>query len=427
MDLLFKNVTAVTMEKDKPIIKNTNIGVKDGCVTFDPINTGRVIDCSGKVLIPGLYNCHVHSPMSLLRGYASDMKLEEWLFDYIVPAEQKIKGINNAVYVGAMLSIAEMIASGTVAFNDMYFGLADIARAIDEAGVKANLSNGLLSFEPDNFDYKLSGEYKDTRDILETYHKKSHNRIKAEASLHCAYTTHPEAWKQVSEFAKENNLTMHVHLSETITEHNKCLQMFKITPAEAFRSGGVFDIPALAAHACWISEDDMDILADYNVTVAHNPVSNLKLASGIAPIAELQKRGVNIVLGTDGMASNNSHDLFEEIKLASILQKFNMEDPTAAPALSVLKMATVNGAKAQGRMGGQIKEGYDADLVLLDFDNPRQIPCHDFVTNLVYSTSGRDVVMTMCQGRILYENGEYNTIDIEKIKYEAKKIAEAVV
>ena len=417
------------MEESNPVIKNVDVGVKDELITFNTNNQTavRTIDGTGKVLIPGMYNCHAHSPMTLLRGFANDTALEDWLFNHIFPAEQKIKGIPNAVYTGATLAIAEMIASGTIAFNEMYFGLPLVAKAVEEAGVRANLCNAVLSFEPDNYDYTKSSEYEETAEILNTYHKAAHGRIKANASLHCAYTTHPAAWQQVTEFAKKHEINMQVHISESLAEHNKSIEMFGMTPVEAFSKYGVFDVPTVAAHACWVTEDDIQKLAHHNVTVAHNPVYNLKLASGTAPIDDMQKKGINITLGTDGVASNNSHDLFEEIKLASILQKRMKDDPTAVPALSAIKMATVNGAKAFGnKLGGIIKEGYEADLVMLDFNNPRQIPCYDPLVNLAYSTTGRDVVMTLCQGKILYEHGEFKTIDIEKVMHEAKGIGEKI-
>ena len=440
MDLLFKNITAVTMQPVSPVIQNADIGVKDGRIIILKDNSQksdnqkenqpiakRIIDGTGKVLIPGLYNCHTHIPMSLLRGFANDLSLETWLFDHIFPAEKKIKEMPGAVYTAAMLSIAEMISSGTIAFSEMYFGLPEIARAVDEAGVKANLSNSVISFDPNGYNYRSSNDCIETLHVIENYHKAPHKRIKAEAGLHCAYTTHPEAWRQVSEFAKEHNIGMHVHLSETVAEHNKSLELFDLTPASAFASHGVFDVPATAAHACWVSEDDMEILAEKGVTVVHNPVSNLKLASGVAPIVDMMKKGINITLGTDGMASNNTHDLFEEIKIASILQKCAQEDPTALSAYETLEMATVKGAKAQQRQGGMIADGYDADLVMLDFDTPRQIPCYDPIVSLAYSTTGRDVSMTLCQGRVLYENGEYKTIDIEKILHEVKNITNELV
>jgi len=422
MDILFKNVTAVTMQKDKPVLQNANIGVKDGRITFAESKASRTIDGTGKVLIPGLYNCHAHSPMTLLRGYGNDLRLEPWLQDYVWPAEAKIKGIEGAVRSGALLAIAEMISSGTISFNDMYFYLPVIAQAVEESGVKANLSNGIFAFNPEGYDYSKQSEYEETLDILKQHHKAAHGRIKAEASIHGAYTSHPAAWEQVAAFAKENQLTMHVHLSETIVEHQSSIDQHGLSPAVAFAKHGVFDVPAVAAHACWVTDEDIEILAKHGVSVAHNPVSNLKLASGIAPICKMMDKGINIALGTDGMASNNTHDLFEEIKIASILQKCEQKDPTVLPALKVIEMATVNGAKAQGRQGGMIAEGLDADLVLLDFDNPRQIPCFDPMLSLAYSTTGRDVAMTLCQGKVLYENGEFVTIDIEKVKHHAKEI-----
>jgi len=430
MELLFKNITVVTMQKDCPVIQNADVGVKDGKITFNipqDVKIGRTIDGSGKLLIPGLYNCHAHTPMSLLRGFANDLALEEWLFNHIFPAEQKLKAIDEGVYTGAMLSIAEMLASGTISFSDMYFGLPQIAEAVKESGIKANLSNSAISFEPANYNFKDQNEYFETLLVLKDYHQSSDGRIKAEAGIHCAYTSHPDVWQQVTAFSKENNLGMHVHLSETVTEHNKSLEMFDLTPAEAFAKYGVFDVPTLAAHACWVSEDDIDILAEHNVSIAHNPVSNLKLASGIAPICKMLNKGINVALGTDGMASNNTHDLFEEIKLASILQKYYEEDPTVVPAFQALEMATVNGAKAQNRQGGLIAEGYEADLVMLNIENSHQVPCPNPLISLSYSTTGRDVVMTLCQGRILYENGEFSTIDIEKIRYNSQKISKKII
>jgi 5-methylthioadenosine/S-adenosylhomocysteine deaminase len=316
-----------------------------------------------------------------------------------------------------------MLASGTIAFSDMYFNMHIVAQAAEQAGVKANLSNAVLAFS-DDYNIKDDNCYKETLEVINTYNKNNHSRIKAEASLHCAYTTNEAAWRQVTEFALEHNLRMHVHLSETKTEHQKSIDQFGLTPAQVFGKYGVFDIPTVAAHACWVTEGDIAILAEKNVTIAHNPVSNLKLASGIAPIEKMLKNGINIALGTDGMASNNTHDLFEEIKLASILQKCATENPTALRAEEAIKMATINGALAQGRenTSGKLAIGYDADLIMLDFDTPRQIPCFDPMLNLAYSTTGQDVILTMCQGKILYENGEYTTIDIERTMFDVKNV-----
>ncbi|MCL1999596.1 MAG: amidohydrolase [Turicibacter sp.] len=425
MDLIFKNIATLR----NGIFETMNVGVKNGKIHFveDTEQAMRFIDGTNKALIPGLYNCHVHTPMSLLRGFANDLALEAWLFDYIFPAEERIKNTPNAIYVGAMLSIAEMLASGTIAFSEMYFGLPDIARAAEESGVIADLSNAVISFDSNGYDYSKNIECQETLRILQEYHNAPHGRIKAVASLHCAYTTHPEAWRQVSEFAKKHEISMHVHLSESVHEHNKCIEMFGKTPTQVFAEYGVFDVPTIAAHACQVTDEDMQLLKKFDVTVAHNPVSNLKLASGIAPIAEMRARGLNVVIGTDGMASNNSHDLFEEMKIASILQKYKQNDPTVLPATSMLEMITINGAKAQGRIGGLIEDGVSADLAMINLDSPRHTPHTNISTNLVYSATGADVELTMCQGKVLYEKGEFTTIDIEKIKHEATKIANKLI
>ena len=425
MELLFKNITAVTMRKDECVLKNANVGVLNGKIILNANPDGqadRIIDGTNKVLIPGLYNCHTHAPMSLFRGIGNDLPLEDWLFNHIFPAEKKLTP--SIVRAGALLAIAEMIASGTVSFTDMYYFMDEIAEAADEAGVMANLSNGVINMGRDDFDFYKCGEYLQTQKTIETYHRADHNRIRADASIHAVYTSDEKAWRPVVEYAAENNLRMHLHLSETKTEHDGCVEKYGATPAEIFEKHNVFGVPVTAAHCVWVTENDIEILARNGASAVHNPVSNLKLASGTAPVKAMLDKGLNVALGTDGMASNNSHDLFEEIKLASIAQKNALNDPTALPAIEVLKMATVGGAKSQGREAesGTIDDGYDADLVLLDFANPRQTPCYDPVLNLAYSTTGRDVQMTLCKGKILYEDGEHKTIDVEKILSECNEI-----
>jgi len=216
---------------------------------------------------------------------------------------------------------------------------------------------------------------------------------------------------------------MHLHLSETREEHENCKQKYGVTPAEILNAHGVFDVKAVAAHGVWLEEQDIEIMREKGVTVVHNPASNLKLSSGAAPIANFIKSGVNVALGTDGPSSNNSQDIIADLKLASILQKYYTGDPTALPAYEALKLATVNGAKAQGREGesGRIALGLDADLVMFDMHSPRQTLAIDPAAAIVYSCTGRDVELTMCQGRILYEKGEYKTIDIERVLFEAKQ------
>ena len=415
------------MDSTNLVLTNVDIGIEGRKIAYisdtdisAPTAT-RVIDGTGKVLMPGLYNCHSHAAMAMFRGYANDRNLEDWLFNYIFPAEQK--WTPELINTGANLAIAEMIASGTIAFTDMYSLMDITAQAADAAGVIANISNGIIAFDKDSYDFYKDHVYEQMIRAMEQFHNKGDGRVKIDTSIHGVYTSFPPAWEQVTDFAYNHGLQMHVHLSETQTEHENCIKSFEMTPAQVFNKHGIFDVPTTAAHAVWATDEDIAILAEKGVSVAHNPISNLKLASGLAPVQKMMDAGINVALGTDGVASNNSHDMFEELKMASLLQKYATNNPTALPAFDTLAMATVNGAKAQGRgnESGMIKEGYDADILLLNFDNPRQTVCYDPVLNLAYSTSGRDVEMTICRGKVLYEKGEFKTIDIEKILYDARK------
>jgi len=426
MDILFKNVTVVTMNPEVPVIYNANVGIcgrkiayLSDCKTTPAPASARVINGENKVLMPGLYNCHTHAAMTLLRGYANDRALEDWLFNYIFPAEKKLTP--SLVRIGTQLAIAEMVSSGTLAFTDMYFFCDEVARVADETGVLANVCNAVIAFDKDVL-YKQTNEYEQTLSVLGAQYNKGDGRVKVEASIHGVYTSYEPMWHQVRDFAAEHKLSLHIHLSETKTEHENCVSQYGGTPAQVFNRHGVFDVPCIAAHAVWVTEEDMRILADKNVHISHNPLSNLKLASGLAPVNQMLAHNINVTLGTDGMAANNTHDLFEEMKMASLLQKYACMNPTITPAQTILEMATINGAKSQGRHheSGKIEVGYDADVLLMDFDNPRQTACHDPRVNLAYSTTGRDVQMTICRGRVLYENGEYKTIDIEKLLHEAR-------
>jgi len=425
LDILFKNATVVTMAMDTPVLENVNVGITGRKITHikkdEGLTANRVIDCTGKVIMPGLYNCHSHAGMTMFRGYANDRNLEDWLFNYIVPAERK--WTPELLKTGVTLAMAEMIASGTIAFTDMYFFMDTIAKTVDEVGMLANISNAVVGFDKDSYDFHKDNVYEQSLIAIEEYHNKKDGRVKIDASIHGVYTSHPPAWKQVMDFAHKYELDLHLHLSETKTEHENCIKTYGKTPAQVFAEHGVFDRNTLAAHAVWVSDEDIQILADKKVNVAHNPLSNLKLASGLAPVAKMLEAGVNVSLGTDGVSSNNSHDLFEEMKMASLLQKYATGDPATLPATIALKMATVNGAICQGRAdeSGKIAEGFDADMLLLDFNNPRQTVCYDPMLNLAYSTNGRDIEMTLCRGQVLYEKGEFTTIDIEKTLFEARK------
>ena len=424
MNILLKNATIVTMDKQNPVLQNANLGISGRKITLlstssDEQNADRIIDCTGKVIMPGLYNCHSHAAMTMFRGYANDLNLEDWLFNHILPAERK--WTPKLIKTATTLAVAEMIAGGTVSFTDMYYFMDTVADVAFETGMLANVSNAVVGPDKDTYDFHKDNVYGQTIKAIEKYHNKEDGRVKIDASIHGVYTSHPPAWEQVMEFTHKHGLDMHVHLSETRTEHEGCIKTYGKTPTRVFCDHGVFDVRTLAAHGTWVTDEDIAILAEKGVTVAHNPLSNLKLASGLAPVCKMTKAGVNVAIGTDSVSSNNSHNLFEEIKMASLLQKYATNDPTAMPAYSTLELATTNGAIAQGREheSGKIKEGYDADIIMIDFNNPRQTVCYDPILNLAYSTSDKDVEMTMVRGKILYAKGKYTTIDIEKTLHDA--------
>ena len=416
------------MDPQRPVLEGADVGISgrkiisisQGGQNGPDSSAARIIDCTNKVLMPGLYNCHSHAAMTMFRGYANDRTLEDWLFNYILPAERKLTP--EIVRTATRLAIAEMISSGTVSFSDMYYFMDTVAEAADEAGVLASVSNAVVGPDKDTYDFHKDNVYGQTLRAIEKFHNKGDGRIKIDASIHGVYTSHPPAWAQVMEFTHNHGLCMHVHLSETIVEHEGSIAAYGKTPTQVFYEHGVFDVPTTAAHGTWVTDEDIDILREKGVTVAHNPISNLKLASGLAPVARMLEKNVNVALGTDSVSSNNSHNMFEELKMASLLQKYATGDPTALPAFETLALATTAGAKAQGRLheSGMIKEGFDADMLLIDFDNPSQTVCYDPILNLAYSTSDRDVEMTICRGKILFEKGEYKTIDIEKTLYDAR-------
>ena len=386
---------------------------------FEP---DRIINAENMLVIPGLYNSHTHLPMTMLKGYAEDMPLDKWLSDKIWPAEKELTDI--IVYYGALWGIAEQIKNGVVACSDMYMFAENILQAADESGVKLNFCNGIMSFDPME-NPKNNKDFNKAKKLYKNYHNLSRGRIKIDMSIHAEYTTHEKIIRAVADFTNENMITNQVHISETKKEHDECMQRHGMTPCEYFDSLNFFDSPTTAAHCVHVTESDMEIMAEKGVTVAHCPSSNLKLASGIARIPDMISRGVNIAMGTDGSASNNNLDILKEMYIASILQKGVSGDSTAMPAEGMLKFATLNSAVAQGREDcGSIEAGKKADISVLDLNAIEAIPSYNYSGALLYSLSGRNVLMTMCDGKILYENGEFKTIDIEKVKYKINKFSE---
>ena len=425
-DILFENATILTMVDDAPVVTG-DVGVKAGEITLvgpapKGAAAGRRIDAKGCILMPGLINAHAHTAMCLLRGYADDYPLQTWLFEKVFPAEGRLD--QRAILAGALLGFAEQLCTGTTSISDMYYFQPAVAQLALEAGIRANLCNGVVALSPDWSMEKDRG-IQETLALARDFQGADGGRIRAEAAIHAEYTSGPRVWAQVLELAQAHGLGIQLHLSETEKEHQEAKARHGgKTAARAFYEAGVFDQRVTAAHCVWLEPEDMALLAEKGVSAVHCPVSNLKLGSGICDVPALQRAGVNVALGTDGCCSNNTHDLFEEIKLAALLAKGKNLDPSLLPAYAALKMATVNGARAQGRAHlGQIAPGMEADIILLDMDHPTTRPNLDPLGAVVYSATGRSVKLTMVQGRILYENGVFTTIDLEKAYAEAERYA----
>ena len=426
----------------KRLLKGAQILARDGCLEngylgidgdrIDYIGTAEpkapydeVRDMSGKLLLPGLINGHTHTGMSLLRGLGSDLPLDKWLFDTIFPVEDRLT--NDDLRLGMELSMLEMVASGTTSFTDMYMGAAYCAPAILSAGMKANLCRPLQSFDPEE-EPMTCRRMREMLSLYEEWNGAGDGRIRVDFSIHAEYTCTEKMVRAAAEEAQKRGAGMHIHLSETAAEQQNCVEKYGLTPAQWFDRLGAFDLRAYAAHGVWLTAEDRALLKERGVTVVHCPESNLKLGSGVADVPALTAAGINVALGTDGAASNNNLNLLEEMHLAAILHKGVRRDPTLLSPQTVLQMATANGAKLQGRADtGILAVGNRADIIAVHMDRPHLVPNPDPLASLVYSAQGADVCLTMADGRILYENGEYLTLDRDRILFDARRAAKRLL
>lgn len=424
--MLFKNISIIT--ENLEIQNNMFVGIEDDKIDY--IGTekpqkdyGEEYDGNKKLLSAGFVNLHTHSPMTLLRGYAENLPLDRWLNDRVFPFEDRLNC--DRAYYGTMLSIAEMLACGTTSFTDMYFFGDGVMRAVIESGAKTNFGRSIVSFVDE--DITKNDRFQEGVYLTEKYHNTQNGRIKIDMSLHAEYTNRLSIIEQFGEYTKGRGQINHIHLSETKSEHENCKAKYGKTPARLFADAGVLDSPAILAHCVWVEDEDMDILAEKGATVAHCPASNLKLGSGVCNTYKLLEKDVNIGIGTDSAASNNGLDIMREMYLAAILPKGIQNRADIITPQEIYKMATVNGYKAQGRNDcGIIKEGYKADLIVIDLDKPNMYPDFDMLNNLVYSANKGDVVLTMVDGKVLYKNGEFTTIDVEKMGAEVSRLVREV-
>mgnify|MGYP000989369788 FL=1 len=361
------------------------------------IDADIIIDGSDRVAIPGLVNTHTHAAMTLLRGYADDMPLQEWLSEKIWPLEAHLSG--DDVYWGTKLACLEMIKSGTVAFNDMYFFMERAADAVDEMGLRATLAYGFIDL---GMEEKREAEIRATEALVSHVKARKNPRIQAAVGPHSVYTVSPEGLSWCAGFAEEQGIGIHVHLSETEKEVTDCIAAFGKRPAVHLDDCGCLTPRTVAAHCCWLDEAECRLLGKRGVHASHNPASNMKLAVNRAmPYHWLKASGANVCLGTDGCASNNSLDLMEEMKFAALLQKFAWNSQTLLPAGEAVAMATSAGARALGTGPGTLTAGAPADIVLLDARAACNIPLHNTDSNTVYACNGGAVMTVLCQGRVL--------------------------
>ena len=386
---------------------------------------GERYDGRGKVLLPGLVNAHSHAPMTLMRGYAENLALDDWLNTMIFPFEAKMT--DDEVYPATLLAIAEMLRFGTTSFSDMYYFCDARARAILESGIKCNLCDTLIDFAGTSYENLPTAAVNEH--IFKSYHGANGGRFLVDMGLHAEYTSTPLAVRTFAEQAKEWGLRVHVHVSETRKEVEECKQRHDgLTPPAYLASLGVFDNPTTAAHCVWLEGDDFALLAEKGVTVATNPISNAKLGSGIADERALAAAGVRVAIGTDSVASNNNLNMWQDMNAFALMARAKGCNPVGISPEEVLRCATVNGALAQGRNEtGAIAVGKRADLCVANVDVPWMVPASDMVTNLVYSAQGSDVVLTMVDGQVLYRDGEWPTIDIERVKFETVRARDAVL
>ncbi len=370
--------------------------MKDGRFALEGVNAESVadetIEAEGFAIVPAFYNAHTHAAMSLLRGYANDMPLQTWLRDYIWPYEDKLSAAD--IRRGSELAVSEMVSTGSVFFNDMYFDIEETIDEVARAGMRACIGITVM----DNHPLALLEEKKR---FLSEWKDPTGGRITLAVAPHAIYTVGEERLRMASTLARENGLKLHIHLSETATEVEDCLRAHGTTPVRYLDSLGFLGPDVIAAHCIHVDREEWDILAGHGVTAVHCPCSNMKLGSGRFPYEMAIASGVRIALGTDGCSSNDNLDMREECKFAALLAKL-AGDPTIAPAGEVLKWATRSGAEAFGIDGGVISEGKVADAVLLDLHARKMQPCFNVVSNWIYSADSSAVARVFCGGRTVY-------------------------
>lgn len=422
MKTLITNGLILDMVGEEPNIKKADILIennkilkieKDITDEYD-----KKINAKSMLIMPGLVNTHTHLAMSIFRGYKDDRKLMDWLENAIFPVEDKLQPED--IYWNSYLSCLEMIKSGTTTCNDMYFGMNKVIEAIEATGLRAVVAWCLT-------DDSIRDKVERTREYAQKYNNNPESKITIFTSPHAPYSCNPDTIKLCVDLAKELHIGLHIHLAETQNEVVTIRDRYDKTATEYLADLDVFDVPVILAHGIYISDSDIEILKKHNIKggISHNPISNCKLSSGICDVVKLRKNGINVGLGTDGIGSTTTLDMFEEMKTAAYLQKVNTMEPTSIKAYDILKMATIEGAKVLGLEDsiGTIEEGKKADLIFIKTDKIHLCPENDICTNLVYSANGADVDTVMIDGKIIMQNRKMIDINEREIMKKVKKIA----
>ena len=426
-DILIHNCTILPMNRRDTIIRNGLIATKKDKITYvgretkaPKIKAETTINGKDKVATPGLINCHTHLPMTLFRGIAEDQPLTTWLTQTIWPLEAKLT--SNDIYQGALLGCLENIKNGTTTFADMYFHEERIAKAVEKAGLRAVLAQGIIEAED-----RQKGEHmlKESVEFAQKHNGYADGRVTTQLGPHAVYTCSPQLLTQTREGASKLNIGIHIHIAESKQMAKLVKKRHGLTEIELLENINFLKSNVLAAHCIHLTEKEMQIMAEHNVKVSYNPTANMKIASGTPKIKTLTDLGITVGIGTDGPASNNNLDMFEEMKTAALLQKIRYMDPTVLKAQQVLEMATTDGAKSLGleKTVGSLEVGKKADIILIDFRKPHLTPLHDPYANIVYSARGSDVDTVIVDGKILMEERKVKTLDELEVMQKAQRTA----
>lgn len=424
MDTLISNVTAVTMNPKMEVLFGAYIGIQDGKIVSisktPPEEAPKtIIDGTGMVAIPGLINCHTQLATSVLRSYTDDLGNTQALQALL---QKEAKMDSRSAKAAALLSIAECLRFGVTSVSDLYYYPGATAEAVAQSGIKANLALSSYRFidQNEDFDFETDEQCRELVHVVEKWHNYDQGRIKIDAGIYAEYTSNYKLWEALAGYAWEAGIGMQLHLAETQGEVDSCLDRTGMGPGELLNCHNLFNVPATAVGCTYLEPQERKLLGKKKVSAVATPLTAYKSGLPSTPILESVQAGMNVALGTGGAVASGNLDMFEVMRFAAMSARKEKGDPTALPASAALMMATVTGAQAQGRSSqcGMLQVGMDADLALIDFSAPHLMPCHNVLNGLLWSAKGGDVAMTMVRGKILYQNGQFPTIDLKEVVQE---------